>query len=143
MRAHIKRWVNEKYDVITAENMKEALESHGGLEGCRVAVVQVDTTKSLENEIALENLRIAVNLQVSAHQHPIDVRNKNLCELSKAKKLDILKVAELREMCESLELEVSGSLARKKSFIEPLNSYAKCCTCFTRAENERLLECLR
>ena len=101
MRAHIKRWVNEKYDVTTAENMKEALESHGGLKGCRVAVVQVDTTKSLENQIALENLRIAVNLQVSAHQHPIDVRNKNLCELSKAKKLDILKVAELREMCVS------------------------------------------
>ena len=49
MRAHIKRWVNEKYDVITAENMKEALESHGGLEGCRVAVVQVDAPKSLEN----------------------------------------------------------------------------------------------
>ena len=41
--------VNEKYDVITAENMKEALESHGGLEGCRVAVVQVDAPKSLEN----------------------------------------------------------------------------------------------
>ena len=44
MKAHIKRWVDEKHDVITAENMKEALESHGGLKGCRVAVVQVDTT---------------------------------------------------------------------------------------------------
>ena len=53
MRAHIKRWVNEKHDVITAENMKEALDSHGGLKGCRVAVVQVDTTKSVgvENKI--------------------------------------------------------------------------------------------
>ena len=39
--------------MITAENMKEALESHGGLKGCRVAVVQVDTTKSVvvENKI--------------------------------------------------------------------------------------------
>ena len=62
----------------------------------------------LENEIVLENLRIAINLQVTAPQHPIVVRNKNLCELSKAKKLDVLKVAELREMCESLQLEVSG-----------------------------------
>ena len=53
MKVHIKRWVNEKHDVITAENMKEALESHGGLKGCRVAVVQVDTTKSVvvENKI--------------------------------------------------------------------------------------------
>ena len=53
MKAHIKRWVNEKHDVITAENMKEALESHGSLKGCRVAVVKVNTTKSLgvENKI--------------------------------------------------------------------------------------------
>ena len=93
--------------------------------------------EALENEIALENLRIAVNFQVPVPKHSIVVPNRNLCELSKAKKLDKLKVAELREMCESLQLEVSGSLARKKSFIEPLNSYAKCCTCFTPAENER------
>ena len=95
--------------------------------------------EALGNEIALENLRIAVNLQVTVPQHPIVVRNRNLCELSKAKKLDILvlKVAELREMCESFQLEISGSLARKKSFIEPLNSYAQCFACFTGAENER------
>ena len=39
--------------MITAENMKEALESHGGLKGCRVAIVQVDTSKSVgaENKI--------------------------------------------------------------------------------------------
>ena len=57
--------------------------------------------EALENEIALEDLRITVNLQVPAPQHPIVVPNRNLCKLSKAKKLDILKVAELREMCES------------------------------------------
>ena len=33
MKAHIRRWVNEKHDVITAEDMKQALESHGGLKG--------------------------------------------------------------------------------------------------------------
>ena len=38
--------------------MKEALESHGGLKGCRVAVVQVDTTKSVgvENKIPIISL---------------------------------------------------------------------------------------
>ena len=53
MKAHIKTWMNEKHDVITAENMKEALESHGSLKGCRVAVVKFKTTKSLgvENKI--------------------------------------------------------------------------------------------
>ena len=39
--------------MITAENMKEASESHSCLKGCRAAVVQVDTTKSVgvENKI--------------------------------------------------------------------------------------------
>lgn len=44
MKGHIKRWVNEKHDVIRAEDMKAALESHGGIKGCRVAV-EVDTTR--------------------------------------------------------------------------------------------------
>ena len=33
------RFVNENNEVTTAEEMKKALESHGGLRGCRVAVV--------------------------------------------------------------------------------------------------------
>ena len=45
MKAHIRRWVNEKHDVITGEDMKVALESHGGVRGCRVAVVKVDSIR--------------------------------------------------------------------------------------------------
>ena len=45
MKAHIKRWVNERYDVVTAEDMKAALESRGCIKGCRAAVVEVDTTR--------------------------------------------------------------------------------------------------
>ena len=47
MKAHIRRWVTEKHNVITAEDMKTALESHGGVKGVRAAVVQVDTTKEI------------------------------------------------------------------------------------------------
>ena len=90
---------------------------------------------ALENEIAFENLRKAVTLQMNTPEHPIVVENKNLCELLKAKKLNTLKVAELREICEGLQLEVSGSLSRKKSFIEPLEAYAKSCSCF-KCQNE-------
>ena len=94
--------------------------------------------EALETEITLENLLcISVNLQVTAPQHPIVVQNTNLCELSKARKPNKWKEAEVREICESLQLEVSGSLARKKLFIEPSETYAKCFTCFTRVENER------
>ena len=42
MKAHIKRWVNERHDVVTAEDMKAALESHGGIKGCRAAVVEAN-----------------------------------------------------------------------------------------------------
>lgn len=63
-------------------------------------------------------------------QHPIEVGKRNVCELSKAKKLSKLKVAELREICESLQVAVVGSPVRKKSFIEPLETYVKTCTCF-------------
>ena len=44
MKSHIRRWVNEKHDVLTALDMKNALQSHGGLKGCRAAVVKIDTT---------------------------------------------------------------------------------------------------
>ena len=41
--------------------MKEALESHGGLKGCRVAVVQVDTTKSVGVENKIPGIRLLNN----------------------------------------------------------------------------------
>ena len=43
MKAHIRRYVNERHDVVTAADMKEALESHGGITGCRAAVAEVNT----------------------------------------------------------------------------------------------------
>lgn len=54
MKAHIRRWVNEKHNVITAEDMKQALESHSGLKGCRAAVVEVDASKEtgINNKIS-------------------------------------------------------------------------------------------
>ena len=42
MKAHIRRYVNEKHDVATAAKMKEALESHGGVRGSRVAIAAVN-----------------------------------------------------------------------------------------------------
>ena len=47
MKVHIPRWVNKKHNVITAEDIKTGLESHGGVKGVRAAVVQVDTTKEI------------------------------------------------------------------------------------------------
>lgn len=86
--------------------------------------------EALESEIALDTLRIAVLLDTNVPRHPVQVGSKNICELSRANKFNMLKIAELREICQSLQLTVAGSPARKKSFIEPLEAYVKTCTCF-------------
>ena len=57
MKGHIQRWVNEKHDVVTAVDMKEALESYGGVRGCRIAVAEVDVAKAAKT---MEWKRISV-----------------------------------------------------------------------------------
>ena len=47
MKAHIRRCVNEKHNVITAKDMKTVLESHGGVKGVRAVVFQVDINKEI------------------------------------------------------------------------------------------------
>ncbi|PFX12689.1 hypothetical protein AWC38_SpisGene23309 [Stylophora pistillata] len=50
MKGHIQRWVNEKHDIVTAVDMKEALESYGGVRGCRITVAEVDVAKAAKPE---------------------------------------------------------------------------------------------
>ena len=53
--------MDERHDVITAEDMKQALESHGGLRGCRAAVVEVDTTKAVGNDNKIPGISLIKN----------------------------------------------------------------------------------
>ena len=39
-KAHIRAYINEGQDVVTAENMKDALQSSGGIQGVRVVTMQ-------------------------------------------------------------------------------------------------------
>ena len=91
--------------------------------------VQEEDLEALESEIFLESLRNTVLHDISTPYHPIKVGSRNVCELSRTKKLNTLKVAELREICEILQLAVDRPPSRKKSFIKPLETYAKACTC--------------
>ncbi|KAK3719184.1 hypothetical protein QZH41_007786 [Actinostola sp. cb2023] len=61
MKAHIKRWVNEKHDVITAEDMKLALESHGGVRGCRIAVVEVCSNRDIIKDNKIPGISLLNN----------------------------------------------------------------------------------
>ena len=63
IKAHIKRWVNEKHDVLTAEDMKLAIESHGGLKGCRAAVVEVDVSQDMVKDNKIPGISLLNNFQ--------------------------------------------------------------------------------
>ena len=41
MKGHIRRYINEGYDVKTASDMKAAIDSHGGVKGCYSVVCKV------------------------------------------------------------------------------------------------------
>ena len=45
LKTHIRRWVNEGHNVTTAREMKVALESYGGVQGCHFAVVEVNNAR--------------------------------------------------------------------------------------------------
>ena len=45
---HIRRYINEGHDVATAQQMKDAILSHGGVKGIRVAVVEAAICKTPE-----------------------------------------------------------------------------------------------
>lgn len=44
-KSHIRRFLNEGNNINTASDMKKALDSYGGVKGCRASVVSIDTTK--------------------------------------------------------------------------------------------------
>ncbi|KAL9966972.1 hypothetical protein ACROYT_G025123 [Oculina patagonica] len=103
---------------------RQSQTGKSGLEDTNEEIPEEDL-EALESEIVLEDLRQAVLHDMDVPNHPIQVGERNICELTRAKKLNTLKVAELREICQSLQVAVDGSLARKKSFIEPLETHKK------------------
>ncbi|KAL9977215.1 hypothetical protein ACROYT_G014594 [Oculina patagonica] len=63
IKAHMKRWVNERHNIVTAEDMKTALESHGGIKGCRATVVDVDTTREKNQDSKISGISVLNNFQ--------------------------------------------------------------------------------
>ena len=48
---------------VTAEDMKAALEFHGGIKGCRAAVVEVDTTRERNKDNKIPDISVLNNFQ--------------------------------------------------------------------------------
>ena len=63
MKTHIRRFVNENHDVVSAEDMKVALESQGGLKGCRAAVVEVNSSNDLFEGNKIPDISLHYNFQ--------------------------------------------------------------------------------
>lgn len=48
---------------MTAKDMKAALESHGGIKGCRASVVNMDTTKERNQDSKIPGISVFNNFQ--------------------------------------------------------------------------------
>lgn len=79
MKTHIRRWVNEGHDVTTAEEMKVALESHGGVRGCRFAVVEINKTKMNAEVCKIPGISFLNNF----HFYEDDVRSWKAYQIGK------------------------------------------------------------
>ena len=83
-------------------------------------------SRVLEREALLQEFKIDL-------QHPITFKNFNLCSLLIKKRLSDalkkLKLCDLREMQEGLNVEINNRSSRKATYIEPLVNLVKSCGC--------------
>ena len=63
LKAQIRRYINEKHDVVTASDMKEAIESHSGVSGVRSIVAEVDTSTKEGREAKWDGISKLNNFQ--------------------------------------------------------------------------------
>lgn len=87
--------------------------------------VYEEDVEALEAEMTRQDLLIAIQQEMSELQHPIEAAQVNICQFSKEKNLKSLKQAQLKSICQDLHLEVEGSQARKKTFIDTLDELVK------------------
>lgn len=82
-----------------------------------------------ETEMQLQEMQKAVFNEID-FEHPIEYNGNNICHLVKEGKLaKKFKVIELKQMCEFLEIDVSGLIGRKNSYVKPLEVLVQSCSC--------------
>lgn len=84
---------------------------------------------AMETETVIETLQKAVMNDMVLPMHPIVIGLNNVCELLSSNKLRSLKLGDLKDICEKLELVTTGSSSRKKTYYEPIEEYATSCPC--------------
>jgi len=81
-------------------------------------------------EVVLSEMRQDV-VNLVGLQHPIMYDSNNICELASSSKLTAtFSVSALRDMCLSLDIDVSGvTVRRKKPYVDKLQDLVKSCSC--------------
>ena len=101
----------------------------GEIESQEDEEIAEEDLEALESEDCIQAIRQKVYRDIEAPNHPIQVKEVNVCELARAGKLDTLKLAQLRDVCTALQLQSNGSYSRKRTYTEPLMAYSKSCSC--------------
>ena len=91
--------------------------------------IEEEFTEAWELEIACQHLRDSVYAEICKPEHPIEAEQINVCQLFEENKLTNLKLLKLKSICVVLELNVQGPQTRKKSFVDPIESLARSCSC--------------
>lgn len=91
--------------------------------------IDEEDMEAWEIETPLQEIRDLAYKHLKIPEHPITVENVNVCQLTKARKLNKLKVTQLQQICTGLSLTVNGPRGRKISYIEPLKQLVNDCTC--------------
>ena len=85
--------------------------------GIDVEEIHEEEIQAAESEMAFDTLRSLVMDDMGKPSHPIVVDVSNICKLVKNRKLDSLKLAVLKDICNQLHLTTRGPLSRKKDFL--------------------------
>lgn len=91
--------------------------------------ISEEDIRAMETETTTDELRTTMMNGIALTNHPIVVSTNNVCELIASNKLCSLKLTVLNKMAQQLEVQPTGSLARKKLFYESIEEYAKLCPC--------------
>ncbi|KAL9967527.1 hypothetical protein ACROYT_G025773 [Oculina patagonica] len=82
-----------------------------------------------EAEKHLQELQTAVYEEVDL-RHPIEYKGQDICGLVKRGMLKSkFKIAQLKELCDLYGMEIDGSIARKDSYVRPIEHLVKTCSC--------------
>ncbi|KAL9974282.1 hypothetical protein ACROYT_G011299 [Oculina patagonica] len=82
-----------------------------------------------EAEKHLQELQTAVYEEVDL-RHTIEYKGQDICGLVKRGMLKSkFKIAQLKELCDLYGIEIDGSIARKDSYVRPIEHLVKTCSC--------------